>query len=227
MYLELLLGRWRSMIPSTGKLCSATRPGFATDNCRPQELTTDVSSVSLLSDHNFTSEYNHQQNVDSIQYQQNGNVDPNPHSFVASVPDHPSEVYPENYAAGLTLEHIDSPEPNTSQDVASSLFGQPLRRFYFRTIVGILGPIIVVSYLITMWRIYLAPLQPDSAVAFGPPGAKWVFYSWFVARVIGLSLSLYGLAGAEAGMLMEQTWRVQDAMRLMLHADNTWSGPGG
>jgi len=28
-------------------------------------------------------------------------------------------------------------------------------------------------------------------------------------------------------MLMEQTWRVQDAMRLMLHADNTWSGPGG
>lgn len=54
-----------------------------------------------------------------------------------------------------------------------------------------------------------------------------MFYSWFVAGVVGLSLSLYGLAGAEAGMLMEKRWEVKDAMRLMLHADRTWSGPGG
>ena len=133
----------------------------------------------------------------------------------------------ENHVSGPTLEHIDSPDSDPFQDVDPSLFGQPLRRFYFRTIVGILGPMIVVSYLIIIWRIYLVPLHPDSTVAFGPQGAKWVFYSWFVAGVIGLSLSLYGLAGAEAGMLMERNWRVEDAMRLMLHADDTWSGPGG
>jgi hypothetical protein len=40
-------------------------------------------------------------------------------------------------------------------------------------------------------------------------------------------LSLYGLAGAEAGMLMEPFWGVNGAMGFILHADNTWSGLGG
>jgi hypothetical protein len=62
---------------------------------------------------------------------------------------------------------------------------------------------------------------------FGKRGATWIFYSWFVAGVLGLTLSLYGLTGVEASMLMEPTWNVGDATRLMLHADNTWSGPGG
>jgi hypothetical protein len=62
---------------------------------------------------------------------------------------------------------------------------------------------------------------------FGPRGATWVYYSWFVTGVIGLALSLYSLAGVEAGMMMEPVWNVGDATRLMLHADKTWSGPGG
>jgi hypothetical protein len=62
---------------------------------------------------------------------------------------------------------------------------------------------------------------------FGLRGATWVFYSWFIAGVRGLNLSLHGLAGFEAGMLMEARWNVGDAKNLMLHADNTWSGPGG
>ncbi|KAI4628055.1 hypothetical protein J4E80_002191 [Alternaria sp. BMP 0032] len=196
-------------------------------NYRPQRLTTEVSSVSLLSDREFTSEYDLQQNLESAQHQHNGNVNSYPQNFGAGAVDHPSEVYMQNHAASLTSEHVDGADANTSPEAGLGSFGQPLRRFYFRTIVGILGPITVVSYLITIWRIYLASLHLDSTVAFGPPGAKWVFYSWFVAGVIGLSLSLYGLAGAEAGMLMERTWRVEDAMRLMLHVDNTWSGPGG
>lgn len=35
------------------------------------------------------------------------------------------------------------------------------------------------------------------------------------------------MAGVEAAMLMESAWNVGDAMRLMMHADKTWSGPGG
>jgi hypothetical protein len=62
---------------------------------------------------------------------------------------------------------------------------------------------------------------------FGRRGATWIYYSWFIAGVIGLSLSLYGLSGVEAGMLMEPAWNVGDATRLMLHADKTWGGPGG
>lgn len=82
-------------------------------------------------------------------------------------------------------------------------------------------------YFIAIWRVYLAPLDSNNPIAFGAPGATWVYYSWFVAGVIGLNLSTYGLAGIEAAMLMEPGWNVKDAMRLMMHADVTWSGPGG
>jgi hypothetical protein len=105
--------------------------------------------------------------------------------------------------------------------------GHSLRRFYFRALVGVLGPLVVIGYFISVWRFYLVPADPNSPVAFGPIGAKWIFYGWFVAGVIGLNLSLYGLEGVEAAMLMEPTWSVGNGMKIMMHADKTWSGPGG
>ena len=130
-------------------------------------------------------------------------------------------------AASLIYRHPSSNDLNFSRNASYDTPAQPLRRFYFRTAVGILGPILVVCYFTAIWRIYLAPLDLKSPLSFGPPGATWIFYSWFVAGVVGLNLSLYGLAGVEAAMLMEPAWHVGDAMRLMMHADNTWSGPGG
>jgi hypothetical protein len=129
--------------------------------------------------------------------------------------------------SNLVSAQASSNNLNFSSNSSYNTFGQPLRRFYFRTIVGVFGPILVVCYFIAIWRIYLAPLDLKSPLSFGPPGATWIFYSWFVAGVVGLNLSLYGLAGVEAAMLMEPAWHVGDAMRLMMHADNTWSGPGG
>jgi hypothetical protein len=38
---------------------------------------------------------------------------------------------------------------------------------------------------------------------------------------------MYGLEGVEAGMLMEPGWSVGTGMKLMMHAEKTWSGPGG
>jgi hypothetical protein len=105
--------------------------------------------------------------------------------------------------------------------------GHRLRRFPFRALVGVLGPLIVIGYFIAVWHFYLRSANPDDPVAFGPIGAKWIFYSWFVVGVIGLNLSLYGLEGVEAAMLMEPGWSVGDGMKLMMHADKTWSGPGG
>ncbi|KAF2028774.1 hypothetical protein EK21DRAFT_101653 [Setomelanomma holmii] len=105
--------------------------------------------------------------------------------------------------------------------------GHLLRRFYFRALVGCLGPLVVTAYFIILWRIYLAPIDPESPIAFGPPGATWIFYSWFVVGVIGLNLSMYGMQGVEAGMMMEPHWQAGDGMKLMMHANNTWSGPGG
>ncbi|KAF1930326.1 uncharacterized protein M421DRAFT_90890 [Didymella exigua CBS 183.55] len=104
---------------------------------------------------------------------------------------------------------------------------QPLHRFYFRSAVGVLGPVVVSAYFILIWRLYLAPADMHSPLAFIPPGAIHVFYSWFIAGIVGLNLSLFGLAGVEAAILMEPAWNVGDAMRLTMHADRTWSGPGG
>lgn len=105
--------------------------------------------------------------------------------------------------------------------------GHPLRRFYFRACVGVLGPLIVIGYFVSVWYIYLRPVKLDDPVAFGPVGAKWIYYGWFVAGVIGLNLSLYGLEGVEAAMMMEPGWSPTNGMKLMMHADKTWSGPGG
>jgi hypothetical protein len=105
--------------------------------------------------------------------------------------------------------------------------GHPLRRFLFRALVGVFGPLVVIGYFVAVWYFYLKDAKPDDPVAFGPIGAKWIFYSWFVAGVIGLNLSLYGLEGVEAAMLMEPGWNVGNGMKLMMHADKTWSGPGG
>ncbi|KAH5614175.1 hypothetical protein HBI26_003750 [Parastagonospora nodorum] len=105
--------------------------------------------------------------------------------------------------------------------------GHPLRRFYFRALVGVLGPIIVTGYYLAVWRYYLAPIDPNNPVPFGPAGAKWILYSWFVIGVVGLSLSKYGLEGVEASMLMEPGWNPTNGMKLMMHGEKTWSGPGG
>ncbi|KAH7087073.1 hypothetical protein FB567DRAFT_602646 [Paraphoma chrysanthemicola] len=105
--------------------------------------------------------------------------------------------------------------------------GNRLQRFYTRTFVGILGPFIVCGCYVAIWCFYLTPNGSQEPLLLGPRGAKWIFYSWFVVGVIGLALSLYSLLGVEAGMLMEPAWNVGDATKLMLHADKTWSGPGG
>jgi hypothetical protein len=230
------LGSWVNTIPSIGKLCWAIRLSLTTNNRRPHGLNAAVSSTNNLSEHGFSSEYDkqqhlnitpHQYHVHAIPYHQDSNTNSYQQNSNAAASDRPPEVYLGNSAVSFVPGHGVGAEFRAWQAVNLGPFGQHLYVFYFRTLVGILGPIAVVGYFIAIWRIYLAPLDSTSTVSFGPPGAKWVFYSWFVAGVIGLNLSLYGLAGAEAGMLMERTWRVKDAMRLMLHADNTWSGLGG
>lgn len=142
-----------------------------------------------------------------------------------------------NCSRSYTDQQALKKEPNSKQafvrvsevdrTFSNPAVGQPLHRFYFRSTVGVLGPIVVSAFFIVIWRIYLVPSNAHGPLAFGPPGAIYVFYSWFIAGVVGLNLSLYGLAGVEAAMLMEPAWNVGDAMRLMMHADRTWSGPGG
>jgi hypothetical protein len=106
--------------------------------------------------------------------------------------------------------------------------GKRLQRFYVRTLAGVFGPFVIGAYFIAIWRIYILPAEKaEGPLTFGKHGAMWIFYSWFATGVVGLNLSLYILKGVEGAMLMEPLWNVGDANRLMLHADTTWSGPGG
>ncbi|KAB5533377.1 hypothetical protein GE09DRAFT_1250627 [Coniochaeta sp. 2T2.1] len=131
-----------------------------------------------------------------------------------------------------TLHHVipeEEYDPFQTQTtgVDKTATGHRLRRFWFRSLVGIFSPLLVLSYYLVIWRLYVAPLDLAPGFIVGPPGAKHVCYGWFVAGIIGLNLSLYSLAGVEAAMLMHPAWDVGDAMTLMMHADAAWSGPGG
>lgn len=116
-----------------------------------------------------------------------------------------------------------SPIYGSSDGLSSPL----LRRFWFRSIVGVVAPLTIAGYYLVMWQIYLVPLDPSAPFIVGPPGASYVYYSWFIVGIVGLNLSLYSMAGVEASMLMDPTWDVGNAMVLLMHADGTWSGPGG
>lgn len=125
-------------------------------------------------------------------------------------------------------EHATEPHHGQRPTEYDQAGGNRLQRFYFRALVGVLGPFAVCGYFLTIWRLYIDPVdKSEGPLTFGRQSATWIFYSWFVAGVIGLGLSLYGLAGVQAAMLMEPTWQVSDATKLMLHAENSWSGPGG
>ncbi|KAF3035091.1 hypothetical protein E8E12_002267 [Didymella heteroderae] len=137
-----------------------------------------------------------------------------------------SRIRTENSIASLTSRH-DFHGNEHQPDTVLSAYGAPARRFYLRTAVGVFGPLIILIYVLVIWRTYLSPTVSKSSTAFGPTGAKWVFYSWFIAGVVGLGLSRYGLAGAEVGMIAHPRWKVKDKMQLMLHADGTWTGLSG
>ncbi|RPA86948.1 hypothetical protein BJ508DRAFT_204003 [Ascobolus immersus RN42] len=111
----------------------------------------------------------------------------------------------------------------------SAVEGYPLRRFYFRAVIGIATPLIVTLFYFFIGIYYLrAPAaEPDVPVRVGPRGAVLVNYSWFLVGTIGLGLSRYGLEGAEASMLMCEKWGSDNALQLLMHCDGNWAGLGG
>jgi hypothetical protein len=112
----------------------------------------------------------------------------------------------------------------------SSGHAHQFRRYYVRGLVGIFAPLIIAIFFIVVWQVYLFPLDDDPAFVAGPPGASLVFYAWFIIGVLGLNLSLYGMKGVEAGMLMGMTPDARVPKTLMAYdkyASGTWSGPDG
>lgn len=102
--------------------------------------------------------------------------------------------------------------------------GSRLRRFWGRTLALILGPLAIAGYFIFIWQYFLTI---DGPVKFATFNESWIFYSWFVVGVFGLSMSRYGIIGIEAAMLQDPFWQANSAMSLLMHSGSSWGGAGG
>ncbi|KAK2746280.1 hypothetical protein FQN55_005708 [Onygenales sp. PD_40] len=105
------------------------------------------------------------------------------------------------------------------------LAGYPLRRFTLRTLLLLIVPAAVTAYFCVIeW--FLITRNADSN-QYGHRNALWVYYSWFIIGVFGLGISKYGLVGVEMAMLQDRHWQVNDAMVLLMHSGQSWSGFSG
>lgn len=102
--------------------------------------------------------------------------------------------------------------------------GHRLRRFWGRSLALILAPLIIAGYFIFIWQFFL---KQDGPLKYGTFNESYIFYSWFVVGVFGLSVSRYGIIGIEASMLHDPFWRTKNAMQLMMHSGGSWGGAGG
>lgn len=116
------------------------------------------------------------------------------------------------------IDNDDSSEEPTQK-------GYPLRRFLTRAILLVTVPPLLTAYFLAI--AYCLIVENAESNKFGHRNALWVYYSWFVVGVFGLAISKNGLAGVEAAMLQERRWHVDDAMTLLLHSGQSWSGFGG
>lgn len=102
---------------------------------------------------------------------------------------------------------------------------RPLQRFVFRGTVGIVCPLALAIYYIWTYVFWLSPSSNPSLHWKGSvPNAKFIWWSWFILSAIGPNISIYSLAGAEAGMLMTTRWRAKNTLQILTHCDKSWSG---
>jgi len=125
--------------------------------------------------------------------------------------------------------NLDSQQAQNGQRLMSSTRhpGHPLRRYYWRALVGCCGPLIITAYYFLTWDLYLNPPESPNGTNFGRAGAQFVLFSWFLLAVVGLDLGEYGLVGVEASMLMTALWSAPSAWHIMMHGEHTWTGIGG
>ncbi|KAL4804647.1 hypothetical protein BDV18DRAFT_161742 [Aspergillus unguis] len=115
---------------------------------------------------------------------------------------------------------------NSSPEHGDTLRGHPLRRFIVRGCVLLVVPPLLTIYFIVICFAYRVPDLPANKCSEHHNG-QLIFYSWWVLGIFGLGMSRYGLAGAEAAMLQERLWHTENAMALLLHSGQSWSGFGG
>ncbi|PGH28502.1 hypothetical protein GX50_08760 [[Emmonsia] crescens] len=103
--------------------------------------------------------------------------------------------------------------------------GYPLKRYWQRSLLLVIVPPAIAAYFCLIeWALISKNAESNQ---YGHRNALWVYYSWFIVGVFGLGISKYGLAGVEATMLQDRHWQVNDAMVLLVHSGQSWSGFSG
>jgi hypothetical protein len=97
--------------------------------------------------------------------------------------------------------------------------GELLQIFWLRATICAIVPTLIAIIYACLWTFWLRSPSGDDPVSNGRTGGRWVFYLWFAIGAFGLNLSKYGLAGAEAAMLMDENWCASNAMQLIIHCD--------
>ncbi|PGH07838.1 hypothetical protein GX51_01548 [Blastomyces parvus] len=114
---------------------------------------------------------------------------------------------------------------NGAGESKESLPGYPLQRYWRRSLLLVLVPPAITAYFCLIeWFLITKNAESNQ---YGHRNALWVYYSWFILGVFGLGISKYGLAGVEASMLQDRHWQVKDAMVLLVHSGQSWSGFSG
>ncbi|KAF4941442.1 hypothetical protein CGCF245_v001541 [Colletotrichum fructicola] len=102
----------------------------------------------------------------------------------------------------------------------------PRSRYWARTLILLLVPLIITGYYYWIW-LYLLSRPHDDVIKFGSATEIWVYYSWFIIGVFALEWSKHGLVGVEVAMLETKTFGAPHLVALLSHSEGTWSGPGG
>lgn len=122
-----------------------------------------------------------------------------------------------------SLAQHPSTDDNTKPTPSESDGGQSLQRFWTRSLLLVIFPPVTTAYFFFIWLFVTS--DDAEAIKYGHRNARGVYYSWFIVGVFGLNASMYGLAGIEAAMV--RRWQVDDAMVLLMHSGQSWSGLGG
>ena len=94
-----------------------------------------------------------------------------------------------------------------------------MRVYWLRTLTCIFLPALIAFYYAIIWVFWIRSYDQKFPVAHGRVGGRWIYYSWFFISAVAINVSKYGLAGAEAAMLMDRRWKADNAMQLIMHCD--------
>ncbi|KAF3213904.1 hypothetical protein TWF191_009905 [Orbilia oligospora] len=112
-----------------------------------------------------------------------------------------------------------------NRNASINLPPKPLQRFFLRTLLLIVAPIIVTGLYLAVWLYFMVFDEGD--LKYANIDHQWIFYAWFVVATFGLNWSKDGLAGIEVAMLRTPYWQARNDTVLMMHMQNRWGGPAG